>query len=121
MSPVTSGSAILVDPGGSTLLPGEGGPKFCPDVLEDDLVLGAAVLLPAVWDTRVASSTGEVLVGNCDVTTDGNITAGRDGWSAPEMVGLSSGSLGWALLLCPDVPTPPPVWTNTRRGYSGSV
>ena len=60
LAPVTSGSAILVDPGGSTgtLLPGEGGPKFCPDVLQDDLVLGAAVPLPALQDPRVASSGG---------------------------------------------------------------
>ena len=28
-----------------------GGPKFCPDVLEDDLVLGAAVPLPAVTNS----------------------------------------------------------------------
>ena len=93
VSPFTSGSAILVDPDGSTLLPGEGGPKFFPHVLKDDLVLGAAVPLPAVRDARVASSpgAGEVLVGNCDVITDGNIAAGHDGWSAPEMVGSSSG------------------------------
>ena len=88
---MTSSSAILMDPGGRTLLPGDRGPKFCPDVLEDDLLLGAAVPLPAVKDTRVASSPGEVLVGNCDVTTDGNITAGHDGWSAAEMIGSSSG------------------------------
>ena len=50
---------------------------------------GAAVPLPAVWDPRVASSPGEVLVGNCYVITDGNI-AGHDGWSALEMVGSSS-------------------------------
>ena len=91
VSPVPSGSAILVDPGGRTLLPGDGGPEFCPDVLEDDLVLGVAVLLPAVKDPRVASSLGEVLVDNCDVTTDGNIMAGLDGWSAPGMIRLSSG------------------------------
>ena len=36
-------------------------------------------------------SPGEVLVGNCDVITDGSIAAGHDGWSAPEMVGSSSG------------------------------
>ena len=67
------------------------GPQFCPDVLEDDLVLGAAVPLPAVEGSRVASSPGEMLVGNGDVTIDGIITAGPDGWSAPEMVGSSSG------------------------------
>ena len=72
LSPSTSVSVILVVPGGSTLLPGEGGPKFCPGVLTDDLVLGAAVPLPAIWDPRVASSPGEVLVGNCDVITDEN-------------------------------------------------
>ena len=80
LSPSTSGSVILVDPGGSTLLPGEGGPKF---------VLGAAVPLPAVRDPRVASSPGEVLVGDCDVITDENITR-HDGWSDPEVVGSSS-------------------------------
>ena len=48
-----------------------------------------AVPLPAVSDPRMASSPGEMLVGNCDVITDGNI-AGHDGWSAPEMVGSSS-------------------------------
>ena len=90
VSPVPSSSAILVDPGGRKLLLGDGGPKFCPDVLEDDLVLGAAVPLPAVDNSRVALSPGEVLVGNCDVTTDGNITAGLDGWSAPGMIGSSS-------------------------------
>ena len=90
VSPLTTLSVILVDPGGSTLLPGEGGPKFCPDVLKDDLVLGAAVSLPLVRDARVASSAGEVLVGNYDVITTGNIVAGHDGWSAPEMVGSSS-------------------------------
>ena len=89
LSPSTLGSAILVDPGGSTLLLGEEGPTFCPGVLMDDLVLGAAVPLPAVRDTRVASSPGEVLVDNCDVITDGNI-AGHDGSSDPEMVGSSS-------------------------------
>ena len=45
------GSLRFCDPGGRTLLPGDGGPKFCPDVLEDDLVLGAAVPLPAVKDS----------------------------------------------------------------------
>ena len=44
--------------GGSTLLPGEGGPKFCPDVLKDDLVLGSAVPLPAVRDLRGGLITG---------------------------------------------------------------
>ena len=29
VSPVRSASAILVDPGGRTLLPGDGGPRFC--------------------------------------------------------------------------------------------
>ena len=86
--PVTSGSAILVDPGGGTLLPGR--EDQSPDVLKDDLVLGAAVPLPAVSDPPVTSSPGEVLVGNCDVITDVNIAAGHDGWSAPEMVGSSS-------------------------------
>ena len=89
LSPSTPGSAILVDPGGSTLLPGEGGPKFCPGVLTDDLVLGAAVPIPAVRNPRVTSSPGEVLVDNCDVITNGNI-AGHDGSSDPEMVGSSS-------------------------------
>ena len=63
VSPSTSSSAILVDPGGSTLLLGEGGPKFCPDVLTDDLVLGAVV-------------------------TEENTR--HDGWSDPEVVGSSS-------------------------------
>ena len=39
----------------------------------------------------MALSLGEVLVGNCDVTTDGNIMAGLDGWSALGMIGSSSG------------------------------
>ena len=55
LSPSDSGSAILVDPGGGTLLPGEGGPKSCPGVLTDDLVLVAAVPLPAIRDPMVAS------------------------------------------------------------------
>ena len=64
------GSAILVDPGGGTLLPGEGGPKSCPGVLTDDLVLVAAVPLPAVRDPRVASSPVEVMVGDCDTISN---------------------------------------------------
>ena len=71
-------------------------------------MLGAAVPLPAVKDSRVASSPGEVLVGNCDVTTDGNITAGLDGWSAPGMIGSSSGVVRAgcaALLRCTDTTT----------------
>ena len=40
---------------------------------------------------KVALSLGERLVGNCDVTTDGNITARLDGWSAPGMIGSTSG------------------------------
>ena len=43
VSAVYSGSAILVDPGGRTALPGDGGPKLRPDVREDDLVLGDLV------------------------------------------------------------------------------
>ena len=41
-----------------------------------------------------------MLVGNCDVITNGNIAAGHDGWSAPEMVGSSSGVVraGYAAL-----------------------
>ena len=57
VSPVRYGFVILVDPGGRTLLRGDGGPKFCPDVLEDDLVLGAAVPLPAVKGSRVAGGS----------------------------------------------------------------
>ena len=89
LSPSISGSGILVYPGGSMLLPEEGGPKFFPGVLTDDLLLGAAFPLPAVWDPRVASSLGEVLVGDCDVITEENITR-HDGWSDPEVVGSSS-------------------------------
>ena len=37
----------------------------------------------------MASSPGDVLVGNYNVITDGNI-AGHDGWSDSEMVGSSS-------------------------------
>ena len=51
---------------------------------------------------------GEVLVGNGDVTTDGIITAGPDGWSAPEMVGSSSGVVRAgcvALPRCTDITT----------------
>ena len=77
LSPSNSGAAILVDPGGGTLLPGEGGPKYCPGVLTDDLVLVAAVPLPAARDPRVASSPVEVMVGDCDVITEENIT-GQD-------------------------------------------
>ena len=47
------------------------------------------VPLPAVRDPRVASSPGEVLVGNCDVITDANFTR-PDGWSDPDMAGSSS-------------------------------
>ena len=79
-----------MDAGGSTLLPGEGGLKLCPGVLIDDLVLGAAVPLPAVRDPRVASSPEEVLVGDRDVITEENITR-HDSWSDPEVVGTSSG------------------------------
>ena len=49
LSPSDSGSAILVDPDGGTLLPGEGGPKLCRGILTDDLVLVAAVPLWTPW------------------------------------------------------------------------
>ena len=83
LSPSDSGSAILVDPGGGTLLPGEGGPTSCPGVLTDDLVLVAAVPLPAIRDPMVASSPVEVIVREKNIT-------GHDGWSDPEVVGTPS-------------------------------
>ena len=78
-----------MDPGGGTLLPGEGGPKFCPGVLTDDLVLVVAVLLPAVRDPMVTPSPVQVIVGDCSVVTEENIT-GHDGWSDPDVVGTHS-------------------------------
>ena len=86
LSPSDSGSAILVDPGGGMLLPDEGGPKSCPSVLTDDLVLVAAVPLPAVRDPMVTQSPVEVRVGDCSVVTEVNITV-HDGWSDPDVVG----------------------------------
>ena len=65
LSPSTSGSAILVDPGGSALLPGEGIPRFCPGVLMDDLVLGAVVPLPAMF-SRCEHYETRCLVGSGD-------------------------------------------------------
>ena len=62
---------------GGRSFPRDGGPKFCPDTPEDDLVLGVTVPLPAIKDSRVTSLPGEVLVGISAVTTDGNIPAGR--------------------------------------------
>ena len=50
---------IVVDPGGRTALPGDGGPKPGPDVREDDLVLGAAVPLPA--ENVASGSAGQYL------------------------------------------------------------
>ena len=80
MAPSSSGSAILVDPGGvfplsapppgGTLLSGEEGPTSCPGVL----VLMAAVPLLAVGDPMVTPSPVEGIVGDCDVVTDENIT-----------------------------------------------
>ena len=75
---VPSGSAIVVEPGGRTALPGDGGPKLGPDVQENDLVLGAAVPLPAENVDRVTLSPVEVRVSSCDVNADGNITAGLE-------------------------------------------
>ena len=86
LSPSDSGSAILLDPGGGTLLPGEGGPKSCPSVLTDNLVLVAAVTLPAVQDPMVTQSPVEVIVGDRGVVTEENITV-HDGWSDPDVVG----------------------------------
>ena len=64
----------MVDPGGQTAPPGDGGSMLGPDVREDDLVLGAAVPLPAenVYQATLAS---------VDVTTDGNIAAGLVHWN----------------------------------------
>ena len=73
---VPSGSAILVDPGGQTAPPGDGGPKLGTDVQEDNLVLGEAVPLPAENIYQATLSPVEVQVSTCDVTTDGNIVAG---------------------------------------------
>ena len=53
---VISGSAIVVEPGGRTAVPGDCGPKLGPDVRDDDLVLGAAVQLPAENVDRVTLS-----------------------------------------------------------------
>ena len=78
---VPSSSVILVDPGGQTAPPGDGGLKLGPDVREDDLVLGAAVPLPAENIYRVTLSPVEVRVSTCDVTTDGNIAAGLVNWN----------------------------------------
>ena len=81
VSAVPSGSAILVGPGGRTALPGDGGPKIGRDVREDDLVLGAAVPLPAENIDRVTLSPVEVRFSSCNVITDGNITAGLVRWN----------------------------------------
>ena len=72
-------------PGGA-LLPGEEGPKSCPSVRTDDLVLGAAVPLPVVRDPMVTQSPVEGIVGECDVVTEENITV-HGGWSDPDVVG----------------------------------
>ena len=58
----------------------------CPGVLIDDLVLVAAGPLPAVRDPMVTPSPVEVIVGDCGVVTEENIT-GLDGWSDPDVVG----------------------------------
>ena len=52
-------------------------------------MLVAAVPLPAIRDPMVASSPVEVIVGDCDVITEENIT-GHDGWLDPEVVGTPS-------------------------------
>ena len=93
---LSSGSAILVDPGGvfpsanpppgDMLLLCEGGPKSCSRVLTDDLVLVAAVPLPAIWDPMVTQSPVEGIVGACDVVTKENIMV-HSGWSDPDVVG----------------------------------
>ena len=62
--PSDSGSAILVDPGG-TLLPGEHGPGLCPIGLTVGLLPVAAVPLPAVRDPMIALSPVEGLERDC--------------------------------------------------------
>ena len=78
---VPSDSAIRVDPGGQTAPPGDGGPMLGPDVREDDLVLGAAVPLPAENVYQATLASVEVRASTCDVTTDGNIEAGLVHWN----------------------------------------
>ena len=52
-------------------------------------MLVAAVPLPAIRDPMLASSPVEVMVGDCDVVIEDNIT-GHDGWSDREVVETSS-------------------------------
>ena len=81
LSPSDSGSVILVDPAGGALLPGEGGPKSCPSVLTEDLVLVAAVPLPAVRDPMVTPSPVEVL--SQKRTLRGTMVGRIQMWSGP--------------------------------------
>ena len=90
---VPSGSAILVDPGGWTALPGNGGPKRGPEVRKYDLVLGTAAPLPVENIARVTLSPVEERVSACDVTTDGNIMAGLDSCTTCEDDYTEGGSL----------------------------
>ena len=50
---------LFSTPPGGMLLPGEDGPKSCPSVLPDDLVLVAAVPLPAIRDPMITQSPVE--------------------------------------------------------------
>ena len=74
------------------LMKGDGGPKLGPDrkltfleiphvTRDDDLVLGAAVPLPAESVGQVTLSPAEVRLSTGDVNTDGNITAGFESWN----------------------------------------
>ena len=76
----------------SGLMKGDGEPKLGPDHKltfadiphsrrDDDLVLGAAVPLPADNVDQVTLSPAEVRLSTGDVNTDGNITAGFESWN----------------------------------------
>ena len=89
-----AGSAVLRGPVGpamslETLLPGVNVPGLCQIVLTVGLLPGVAVPLPAVWDPLFALSPVEELKGT-GAEVVGRSLAVRDGWSGPDVAGISA-------------------------------
>ena len=68
-------------------------------MLTVDLLPGAALPLPAVWDTLFALSPVEELKGTC-AEVGGKSLAVCGGWSGPDVAGHLPWLLGWAWMPC---------------------
>ena len=93
-----AGSAVLRGPVGPAmsldmLLPDVDVPGLCQIVLTIGLLPGVAVSLPAVWDPLFALSPVEELKKTGEVV--GRWLAVRDGWSGPDISGISA-VVAWA-------------------------